>query len=128
MIFARCVFWMSGAYGIVVLLPLYFMESLLATYNPPEITHPDFYYGFIGITLAFQVLFLIIGNDPVRYRLAIIPAILEKFSYVGALVMLYAHRRISVQSASLGIPDFIMGTFFIIAWFVVPRRTAQWPN
>jgi hypothetical protein len=76
----RWLFWLSGAYGVVVLLPLYFLESLIAAYNAPAITHPEFYYGFIGVALSFQVLFFIIGTDPVRYRLAILPSILEKFS------------------------------------------------
>ena len=115
--FARWVFWSAGIYGIIVLLPLYFLENKIALSNPPAITHPDFYYGFIGVALAFQILFLVIGSDPVRYRMAILPALVEKFSYVIALAVLHAGHRIPLQSAVPGIPDCILGTLFAISYF-----------
>jgi hypothetical protein len=46
--------------------------------------HPKFYYGFAGVTLTWQVVFPLIARDPARYRVMIIPSILEKFSYVLA--------------------------------------------
>jgi hypothetical protein len=36
--------------------------------QPPAITHPEFYYGFVGVATTWQVTFLIIRRDPKRYR------------------------------------------------------------
>src|SRR5262249_23664079 len=79
--FARRVFSIAGWYGLVVMLPNVFLEAKIGRDFPPAITHPENYYGFICVTLAWQVLFLIIARDPVRFRPAMIAAILEKFPF-----------------------------------------------
>ncbi len=78
--FAKIVFYVAGIYGLLVLFPQYFMEAKNGRDFPPPITHPEYYYGFIGVALAFQILFLIIARRPVQYRAAMIPSVIEKFS------------------------------------------------
>ena len=56
--FARVVFWVAGIWGVVVITPLYFMLNLIGKQDPPTITHPGFYYGFVGCALAWQIAFL----------------------------------------------------------------------
>ena len=51
--FARRVFLIAGIYGVVVLLPQYFLEQRHAVDRPPAITHAEYYYGFVGVALAF---------------------------------------------------------------------------
>src|SRR5262245_9644159 len=75
--FAKIVFTGAGVWGIVVLTPLVFAFGLVGRTYPPAITHPDFYYGFIAIALAWQAAFLVIGRDPVRYRPLMVRALLE---------------------------------------------------
>ena len=75
MTFARWVYRIAGIYGLVVIGPLYFLEAQIGRDQPAPITHPEYFYGFAGVTLAWQVAFLIIGQDPVRYRWLMIPAI-----------------------------------------------------
>jgi len=29
---------------------------------------PDFYYGFVGVAILWQIAFLAIGRDPIRLR------------------------------------------------------------
>src|SRR5678815_2851114 len=62
--FARTVFTCAGIWGFVVLTPLYFSFDLVGRFYPPAITHPDFFYGFIGVAIAWQIVFLLIGRDP----------------------------------------------------------------
>lgn len=52
--FAKLVFLVAGIYGLIVVLPQYFLESKVGVDSPPPITHPEFYYGFIGVTAAWQ--------------------------------------------------------------------------
>src|SRR5262249_29225926 len=73
--FARVVFLVAGIYGMVVLAPGFFTERALAQRMPPAITHPEFYYGFFGVALAWQVAFLIIARDPERFRPLILAGI-----------------------------------------------------
>jgi hypothetical protein len=114
---ARWVFWIAGAYGLLILTPFYFMEKQIGIDQPPPITHPEFFYGFIGCALAFQVAFLLIGTDPVRYRAMMIPSVIEKFSYGIACVVLNAQGRLpGVVLIFAGI-DLVLGTLFIFSYF-----------
>jgi len=116
MTFARWVFRIAGIYGVLVLTPLYFMENRIGRDTPPEITHPEYYYGFIGVALAWQIAFLVIGQDPIRYRPLMIPAILEKASFVIAAAVLFAQERIPVQLFAAGMVDLAWGVLFAVAY------------
>jgi hypothetical protein len=52
----------------LVIAPLYFLEATVGQKNPPVISHPEFYYGFVGLALAWQFAFFVIARDPVRLR------------------------------------------------------------
>src|SRR5262249_46316554 len=91
--FARWVFLLAGASGILMVAPLYFEERFFADF-PPPINHPEIFYGFTGVTLAWQVMFLVIGADPMRYRPAMLPAMLEKASFAAAVPLLSAAGRV----------------------------------
>ena len=52
--FARTVYWIAAAYGFVSLVPLYLLLDMVGRDAPPPITHPKFYYGFLGVTLLWQ--------------------------------------------------------------------------
>jgi hypothetical protein len=47
--FARWVFLLAGIVGVLEVAPMYFYEATLNRTQPPPITHPDFYYGFVGL-------------------------------------------------------------------------------
>src|SRR5579864_523847 len=115
--FSRIVFLVAGIYGLIVLLPGYFGEKILVQKMPPAITHPEFYYGFFGVAVAWQVAFLIIASDPQRFRPIIPAAILEKLTYCVACAVLFRLGRIPLIVALGGAGDFILGTFFTISYF-----------
>ena len=77
--FARTVFWIAGIYGILSLPPLYFLFDYVGRTDPPPITHPQFYYGFAGVGIAFQLVFILIATNPARYRPMIIPSVSPSF-------------------------------------------------
>ena len=88
--FSKMVFLIAGIWGIAVVAPLFFLYDYIGSQYPPAVTHPDIYYGFVTVTLAWQVAFLIIATDPVRYRLLMLAAMLEKFPFTLATILLYA--------------------------------------
>lgn len=115
--FSSTVFLVAGIYGLIVLVPGFFGEKMLAEKMPPAITHPEFYYGFFGVAVAWQVAFLIISRDPQRFRPVIPAAILEKLTYCAACTVLFAMGRAPLIVALGGAGDFILGTFFAISYF-----------
>jgi hypothetical protein len=117
--FARAVFWFAGVLGFLEITPLYFLYDTVGRRTPPPLTHPDFYYGFVGVALAWQLAFLIIGSDPVRYRPMMIPAIAEKFLYGATLIVLYLQERIGPKQM-FGLSDLILGVLFIVAFWKTP--------
>lgn len=114
--FAKAVFTVAGIWGILVTLPLYFMYDFIGRQSPPAINHPEFYYGFAGVTLTWQVVFLLIARDAARYRVMIIPSILEKFSYVIANLVLLANQRMSASQALPSTTDLVLALLFIAAF------------
>ena len=117
--FARWVFYIAGAYGVISVAPLYFMEQTISRQNPPEITHPMFFYGFVGVTLAWQLLFFAIGRQPVRLRPVIPFAVLEKLSFGTAAMMLYSQGRLDHGDLWFGGIDLALAVLFVIAWWQV---------
>jgi hypothetical protein len=115
--FARLVFCCAGAWGALVLTPMYFMYGKIGKYSPPPPTHPELYYGFAGVTLAWQLAFFVIASDPARLRPMIIPSVVEKLSYVIAVVVLYLQSRITAVQLSTGAPDALLCVLFVIAFF-----------
>ena len=122
--FAKRVFLVAGVYGVIVIVPMYFAEGRIGRDQPPAITHPEFYYGFLGVALAWQVLFLVLAQDPSRYRPMIIPSVLEKVSYGIALVFLLLEHRIPLVVFGLGSVDWIFAVLFVAAYLATPARAA----
>src|SRR5262245_17918 len=93
--FARWVFRIAGIYGLAVLAPQYCLEAQVGRDYPPPVTHPEFFYGFLGVAVAWQVAFLLIARDPARYRPLMIPAVLEKVTFGIAVLVLFAQQRVA---------------------------------
>jgi hypothetical protein len=116
MTFARRVFFWSGIYGIVSLVPQYFLERKIGQDLPPPITHPEYFYGFVGVALAWQLAFFVISTDPVRFRPLMIPAFLEKLSFFAAAVVLFTLDRVPLFLMGIVCFDFSLGLLFLVSY------------
>lgn len=114
--FAKIVFLVAGIYGLIVLLPTYFLEEQVGRDFPPPITHPEYYYGFVGLAVAWQFVFLILSRDPVRYRPMMIPSILEKAVFFVPAVILFLQQRLATMTLGLALVDAFLGVLFVIAY------------
>ena len=117
------VFLGAGIYGVAVLFPQYFLEEKLGRDFPPPLSHPEHFYGFIGVALAWQFAFLLIARDVERYRIFMLPAILEKLSFGVAALVLYAQGRLAAVVAGAGVIDLVLAVFFGLAYRA--SRTAE---
>lgn len=120
--FAKIAFWIAAIWGVLVITPLYFMFDLISRMDPPPITHPAFFYGFVGATLAWQIAFFFIASDPARYRPLMIPSIFEKFSYGAAVVILVLQGRMHSSDLLFAGTDLLLGFLFVVAYFKTPPR------
>ena len=118
--FAKNVFLIAGIYGLIVLVPQFFLEQKIGQDNPPPITHPEYFYGFICVAVAWQVLFLVLSRDPIRYRPMMIPAMLEKIGFPIAVLILYLQGRVAPMVLIPAGLDVVLLMLFIASY----RKTA----
>jgi hypothetical protein len=118
--FAKTVFWIAAIWGVLVITPLYFMFDVIGRNDPPPITHPGFFYGFVGAALAWQIAFFFIARDPSRYRPLMIPSMIEKLSYSVAVFTLVGQGRMRASDLVFGGVDLLLGILFLIAYFKTP--------
>jgi hypothetical protein len=114
--FAKVVYTAAGVYGLLVLLPQYFLLEKMGRDYPPAINHPEYYYGFIGLAVAWQVLFLLLARDPLRYRPLMIPTVLEKISFGLPAIILFLTGRLPATLLAGGIIDLILCALFIASY------------
>jgi hypothetical protein len=121
--FTKIVFRLAGIWGSLIITPLYFIFDLIGKKDPPPITHPGFYYGFVGVALVWQIAFLIISSDPVRFRPLMIAAILEKVAYSIPLLILISQKRTRPHDLVFAGIDLLLCFLFVVAYLRTPRRS-----
>jgi len=122
--FAKWVFTIAGIYGVLVTLPLYFLETYLGQTMPPALNHLEYYYGFIGVTLAWQFAFLIIGRDPQRFRIFMPVAMFEKFSFFISTLILFLSGRAPQQIMLTASIDCVLGVLFVISFYLTRKSSS----
>lgn len=123
--FARWTFLVAGVYGLLGLLPMYFMEAQYGVDNPPAITHPEFFYGFIGVAVAFQLVFITISTDPLKYRPLMLAALVEKFSFAIAAAILFINGRLAGPILIGAEIDLVLGVLFFLVWLKTARTEVR---
>lgn len=115
--FAKYVFLLAGIYGLLVMLPQYFLERRIGVDNPPAITHPEYFYGFVGIVVAFQLVFIVISRDPARYRPLMLVAVVEKLAFAVPVPILFVLDRVRANVLGFSMIDAVLAVLFAIAYF-----------
>jgi len=123
--FAKIVFWIAGIWGFLIIAPLYFMFDLIGKNDPPPITHPAFFYGFVGVTLVWQIAFIVIAKNPIRFRPLMVPAILEKLVYSIPVIVLVLQKRMHPTDLIFSVIDLLLGILFVIAYLRTPGVVFQ---
>jgi len=115
--FARITYLVAAIYGVLVLLPGFFLEKQFSRTSPPELTHPEFYYGFYGSAMVWQFAFFLIARDPARYRPLMLVSVLEKASFLIACLLLWSSGRLGMIGPFYGsLIDGVWMVLFAIAW------------
>ena len=126
--FAKTVFIGAGIWGIAVLLPFYWLVDVTGRHYAAPAEYPHFFYGFLAVALAWQIAFLTIGSDPIRLRPLMILAMLEKFSYVATLIVLYSQARIARVDTQAVVPDALLGVLFVVSYWKTRASAVERPD
>jgi hypothetical protein len=125
--FAQRLFLAAGIFGVVVVTPLFFLEKPLGQDHPPSSAHPEFYYGFACVTLAWQIVYLMMWRDPLRFRPILIPAIMGKTSFAISVLVLFAQKRTEAASVWAASIDLILAALFVWAFLALRGQKGQTP-
>lgn len=126
--FSRRVFFWAGIYGLLVLLPQYFQEVKIGRLITAPLDYPEQFYGFVGCALAWQLVFLVIAHDVLRYRLLMLPSVVEKLAFSLPVFVLYAMDRVPGQTLAAAGIDFMLGLLFIVAYLRSKPKIGDGPT
>lgn len=112
--------WFRGAavYGTAALL----VSLLRPASTPPALMAQ---LAFVGTALAFQIVFWIIGGDPVRHRPLMLAAVAEKLAFGVPGLALAGSPGIAAAILPLAVIDLVLGVGFLIAWSVTADRIGK---
>jgi len=112
---ARWLFRGAAIYGLIVLLPLYFLEKMAAA-PAPALDHPEYYYGFVGAAATWQLVYWAIGADPVRYRAFMPLGVIAKLGFWLPCLFLWLNGRTPTSTFIPANGDLLLGLAFLFAW------------
>lgn len=111
--FARWSFRCAGIYGLLVLLPLYAQAPL----NGASL----WMFGFAGAAGATQLAYLLIGSDPLRYRMVIPIGIVSKLSFFTPVALLYERGEVAGMMLGFALADLALALLFAVNFFRLGR-------
>jgi hypothetical protein len=121
----RIIFKGAGYYGIIVMLVLLLAPAQVL--GEPTVVHPEYYFGFVTVGMAWQIAFLVVGSDPVRFRPMMLVCVCEKFFYISLLFYFILTHRAPTRMVPAVVLDGSLGCLFIYAWRVTPSRPGGAP-
>lgn len=114
--FAKYTFLVAGIVGLLALVPQYLLFEKNGVDFPPAINHPEYYFGFVGVAIAFQIVFIIISRDPMKYRALMLASVVEKFSFGLACIVLLVQGKPMEPILAGGLIDTLLGVLFIVSY------------
>lgn len=123
MVFAKRVFTWAAIFGFAMVAPLFAAEALVARIQHHPVADPHWYYGFAGVALGFQVIYLMIGRDPVRYRSLMPVCGLTKFGFGVIVWTLVGLGRTEPLFGVIATPDMLWAAAFLMAYRATPVAT-----
>jgi hypothetical protein len=117
---AKGVFTAAGIYGLLLVTPMYFLGGEVQR-RFGTLVQPLWYYGFVGVTVTYQLAYLLIGRDPARYRPLMPIAMLAKLSFGIAALTLYLRGLSPGQLTAVAMPDLIWVALFAWAYVKTPK-------
>jgi hypothetical protein len=96
-----------AAFGVLGL----FLPDLIRYENEARL------FVLADLLIWWQVVFLFIARDPQRYRpLMLVAAVMGKFAYGAAVLVMFSQGRITPVVLGAGLVDIALGALFVVAF------------
>lgn len=115
--FASRLFRAAAIYGVMVLLPLFFVVIP----HPYRLT----LIGFAGVTLVFQGVFWIIARNPLRFLPLIGLSVFEKIAFGVPALAFWMRGQADTVTAVFGSIDLVLGALFSLAYLRLRRLAPE---
>ena len=112
---ARWLFRGAAIYGAILLLPIYFLEGRVGA-PAARLPAPEYFYGFVGAALSFQILYWIIGGTPRHYHPLMLLGVVAKLSFWVPTAILWSMGRTTTSTFALVCGDLVLAVAFFAAW------------
>ncbi len=123
----RWIYRIAGIYGLLAVIGGYFSDAGVTRDYPPAVTHREYFYGFWGVTLAWQLAFLVISSNPGRYRLLMPVTVVEKLGFFVPAMILWSRGQLPPPMLAGAWIDFVLAILFAVAWFrTMPPPAGEW--
>lgn len=125
---ARRLLLAAGIYGVLVVTPVFFLEERLGEESPPPVTHAEYYYGFACVTLAWQIVYLLMSRDPLRLLPILPPAAAGKAGFAFTVFILAAQQRLAGAIVWLAAIDLLLAGLLVWVFFALRNHpgTVGW--
>ena len=77
---------------------------------------PEHFYGFVGLAVVWQLAFLLIARDVVRYRPLMPIAVAEKAAFAIPTFVLFTQGRVAAATTAVAGIDAVLGLLFLAAY------------
>ena len=121
---ARWLFGIAAAFNFAIAASVLFLRPWIAPLLQldPALGTNVATANIAGVLVAaFGWAYACIARDPVRYRPAMLPAVLEKLTFAGATIVLFAQRRLADSVLGFGLVDLTFAVLFTISYLRVGR-------
>ena|SRR5215469_17243985 len=118
----KLIFRVAAVLDILALTPILFFPNRIGNPVPRPLTEPEYFHGFLALSLLFALLNLVIATDPIRYRPVMLISILQKFVYPMAIFGLLSTHRVPATKSFYAGTEFLFGLLFILALVRTPKR------
>jgi hypothetical protein len=118
---ARCVFLTAGILGLLPVVPLAYAAMVNEQIMLPDVGSASlFFYGFVFQYVCWQILYIVLARDPVRYRPMMILAFLAQViaPLYPAWLYLYGFRL----WISIVVVDLVLAMLFLVAFWLTGRK------
>ncbi|THD35996.1 MAG: hypothetical protein E7773_08610 [Sphingomonas sp.] len=105
----------AAIYGAILLLPVYFLEGRVAA-PAVRLSAPEYFYGFVGAALSFQILYWIVGGAPRKYHALMLLGVVAKLSFWIPTAILWGMGRTATSTFALVCGDLVLAIAFFVAW------------
>jgi len=127
MTFARLAYLLAGLWGVIVIALGYASYITGTDQSLAAIARPEMVHGFFLMAMPWQLLFLVISRDPLRYNTIMPITVLEKLPFAAVTLTLFTKGQVTPMMGFFAAMDGLWGVSFCVAYWLTRRAASRQP-